>query len=81
MPGYDILDGSMDQDIDLKIMYQKGSKRRSLATFCCNLNQGTLRLRADRPTELEMMIMIAFLRDCADAMETELNNGYCEIKH
>lgn len=71
----------MDQDLDLKIMYQNKSKRRALAAFCCNLNQGTLGLRADRLTEAEMLMMIAFMRDCADALDGELNNGHCEIKH
>lgn len=70
-----------DTEMDLTIRYQNKSKRKTLAKFCFNLDEGNLRLKSDPLTESEMVIMIAILRDCADAIETELDNGHFEVKH
>lgn len=66
----------MDIDLELIINRSVRNNKRKIFFTMNTQSDACLACQSDQLTKSEMEIAIAFLRDCADAVESELNNKH-----
>lgn len=70
------------KQIDAKITLLISSNDGVLVSFACDVNKGDLIIKSEKISMSEAAVISAFLKDCADALDSEIDDGSSfEVMH